>query len=316
MHTRTVGLIVALATAGMLTAAPALAAGNTQAQVPLGSLFNAVTMLAPGQSISVTTAHNPCYKAYPGATFGSQQAANDTGAPFGKSYTPTGGSVSFLFPPASGNDTLAVCAGQTVTIPVPSGHYSDAYFLEGVDDGPELITVTPQYGATQGTPISAIFDDWCTTAVYKFPLTAGTTAGFLGGNRINVNVKGKTEGSLDPTYACGYWTTKVSGLDSSKTLTALQLTAAPAKAPLPSGVKGSAGTIQSGYASGNIIALTVVGPSTAATTTPASSAASATATKSGSQTSLPKTGGNQTIFTGIALVAAATWLLRRSHLAR
>jgi len=292
---RLVGLIVSLATAGTMLAAPALAAG--QVTVPL--TFDAQVFLAAGATLPQTQSYSKCWtgvapqtetgpdgKTINGATFGGSHAVNSQGAPFGQSFTPAGGSVSFQFPPQAGNNALCIASGQTVTIPVPAGNYTAADFLVGAGNGPGAVTVTPVYGSTNGAAIPAIFDDWCgNTAQVKGTFTAGTTAGWPGpngGGRVNTST-GKTEGtvtgSTQATLPCGFNTTAVTGLDSTQVLTALQVTMAAGGAPVvPADPAIKAGTTQSNNAMSNIAALTLLGT--------ASAAASSTS-------ALPKTGGNQ-----------------------
>jgi hypothetical protein len=304
-RSRLVGLIVSVVTAGALFAAPAFAAGSVQVQLQ----FDAATLQAPGTDLTnggaVTTPQlNPCRQG--GGTF-ADTSVNSTGFPAGQQYTPQGSPVAFLMPAsATGNNALCLGLGGTgagaitgknsVTINVPAGNYTDAYFLAAVGNGPSLVDIVPMYGSTAGTKITQAFPDWCqTTTPVGNSDPPGVSAGWNGGTRIDYN--GKADGNAALT--CGYYTVHVSGLDSSKQLTALQLTMEPANTPIPAATGGTTkDSTQNAGAVLNIMALTLQG----------SAAAGA---------SLPKTGGNQIgIIIGTLLLLAGAALAIRPRFAR
>jgi len=293
---RLLGLVTSLVTAGVMVGAPALAAGGT----PVPLTFNAAIFQMPGTSLmngKVDPALNPCRMAgTPAAVAGTfaDASVNSTGLPTG-SYTPSGSPVAFTMPPASGNS--AVCAGlsapnmDTVTLTVPSGKYTDAYFLASVGNGPSLVNVTPAYGSTNGAALTTVFPDWCTASTkVAGTLPPGSTPGWAGGDRVNYD--GTTTGQTG--LNCGLDVVHVSGLDGSKDLTGLTLQLAAAKTAIPDASSGGKGATQNASATLNIAAVTLA-----------------------NSASLPKTGGNETgILIGIGLLLAGAALVIRPRLNR
>jgi hypothetical protein len=302
---RHAGLIVSLCAAGALLAAPVLAAG--QVFVPLQ--YDAATLQMPGTDLTQggkvkIPSLQPC-RADGGQTNAgtfADTSVNATGFPAGQQYTPKGSPVAFQMPSSvTGNN--AVCLGLSVpgkdslTINVPAGNYTDAYFLAAVGNGPALVDVTPVYGGSNGSAITQVFPDWCQdTPQVGNALPPNVSAGWNGGPRVNYD--GTTKGQ--DKLPCGYYTVHIGGLDSSKQLTALQLKLEPAGTAIPdsqSGVKGG-GAKQNDHAVLNIMALTLQG-------TAAAGAA------------LPKTGGGPaTAVLGLGLLLAGLALALRPRWAR
>lgn len=214
------------------TTAVTIPSGLTDVHVSLA--YDSLVMLKPGQTVSATVSHNAC-RHQVGATFDKNRAINDTGAPTGD-YTPKGLGVTFLFPPLSGND--AVCVGTdkpSITIPVPSGKYSAAYFLASANNGPVLTDVTPVYSTGSGTALPMVVNDWCTvtTAVNGKLAPNDLAAGFVGGPWIH-----SKDGAVGK-IPCQYFTVVLQGLNPAQTLTALDLSTPPAGTMLPSALTGS-----------------------------------------------------------------------------
>ena len=291
------GLAAAVVTTAAMAAAPAFAA-TSYVQVPLSSQFNALTLLNPGQSASQTASNSACHTTK-GATYGPSHAVNASGLPTGSFTSPNG--VPFTLGPVDAKDAVCIRNSATatsseptsVTIPVPAGKYTDAYFLASLANGPQEISITPVYGTTNGTPITALFDDWCGPSLTGGSLTADTTAVFpKAGDRLASN-----GGTPQANLPCTYYDTHISGLSSSQTLTALQITQAlKGGAPIPAATGVPANQTAGPTAVLNIAAITLQGTQSA----------------SSSSTSLPKTGGNQTgILIGAGLLAIGGTLMAR-----
>ena len=293
---RFIGLIASVATVGAMLAAPVLAAGPVEVQLQ----FNAQTLQAVGTDLTggvkgTTPKDNPCRQ--DGGTF-ADASVNSQGLKSG-SFTPSGSPVPFLLQ-VGGND--AVCLGlggsasdtknpvitgkDSTSITVPSGKYSDAYFLAAVGNGPSLVDVTPVYGSTQGKTIQMDVPDWCVLGIKQQLPSDAISAG------INSNPRVNYDGTAQ-TINCGYFVVHLSGLDSSQTLTGLNLKLEPAKTAIT--MDPNSGKTQDPNGVVNIAALTVV---------PAGAA-------------LPKTGGNETgILIGVGLLLAGAGLAFRPRLAR
>lgn len=299
---RVLGWVAVIATAGALAAAPAVAAASVQ--VPLGSTFNAMVMLKPGSGAPQTASNSAC-RATPGATFGKHHGLNASTFPSG-SFTPAGSPVPFVLGPLGAKNAVCIRDSGTatgaeptsITITVPAGKYTDAYFLAAVANGPSLVTITPVYSSGAGTPVTALFDDWCAPALSGGALTTDSAAAFPNpGNRVG-NVHGATTNSGETNLPCTLWNTHVSGLNGSETLIAMKLTQAASGTAVPPGTGVPANATEQSQAVLNIAALTLEGTASSAT-------------------SLPKTGGNQTgLILGSVLLAAGLGLALRRRESR
>lgn len=312
---RVLGILAALATTGSLAAAPASAASSA-VQVPLGSLFNAMVFVQPNTPSPQGQSNSAC-RTTNGATFGNNHGLNAGSAPTG-TFTPPGSPVSFKLGPLNAKDAICIRDAGTappsqptsVTIPVPSGQYTDAYFIASVAHGPSLVSITPVYTTGDGTALTAYFDDWCAPVLTNGSLTPDSTPAWPNPGNRPVNSSGSASSGL----ACTVWNTHVPGLDPSKTLTALKITQAPPATAFTPGPGLPSNGAEPGNAVLNILALTLEAASASSPAASTSStAASSTAGGTPSSSTLPKTGGNQTgIVIGVGLFAAGAWLgLRR-----
>lgn len=308
-----VSVIASVATAGAVLAAPAFAAGS-YVQVPLSSQFNAVTMLAQGSSSSQSASDSACHKT-PGATFGPNHAVNATGLPTGKSFTTAAG-VPYTLGTAGAKDAICVreptgatasSQPSTITISVTPGKYSDAYFLASVANGPAIVAITPVYGSTKGSAIQAVFDDWCAPVLTGGALTPDAATAFSNtGDRVANN-----GGAPQANLPCTFYSTHVSGLSSSQTLTALDVTMEAAGTAIPTQTGVKSGTTQQKGAVLNIAALTLQGTASGGSSTATTSATTSTSTSTTS-TTLPKTGGNPIVplAGGLAALAGVALAIR------
>ncbi len=332
-----VAFVASVATFALVAAAPALAA-TSYVQVPLSSVANAVIMMDNGNTAPSTTASNSACHNVAGATFGNSNGLSATGLPVGQTVKDPNG-VPYSIPEPSVKDAVCVTTADstkdpgptTITIPVPAGQYSDAYFLASVENGPSLVSITPVYGTTNGTPIQAVFDDWCAPILSGGALTPDATTMFPHADpRLN-NLSGTVKDSTP--LPCTVYSTHVPGLDSSKTLTGLTISLAAASTAVPSET-GASGKTESPNGVLNIMALTLEGTQTSAastttTTTSSTKSSSTTATTTSSTTpttsstttstsskstssSLPKTGSGPlpAVLGGVLLLGGAA-LVRR-----
>lgn len=208
-----------------------------------------------------------------------------------------GHQVTFQFPAVTGKDSLSIAGGQSSPkVSVPQGNYSAIDLLAGAGNGPVVLTLTLTYSdGTTGTQSISV-PDWYTRtpAVAKeFP------------------------GRWIPAYK-GTYNSVSKGVDiyalsaaatASKTLTSISFSD-PGAAPT--------GRNNTGVA--NILAITLEGTQTAATTGTTSSSSSATASSttsastasSNTGTSVPKTGSGPLPWViGGLLIMAGGFLLRR-----
>ncbi len=307
-----IGLIASVATAGAVVAAPVFAS-TSYVQVPLSSVFNAVALLDNGNTAPSTTASNSACHTTAGATFGNNNALSATGLPVGQTAKDANG-VPYSIPQAGVKDAVCVTTAAStqdpgptsVTIPVPSGNYSDAYFAASVENGPSLVDITPVYGGTAGTTITAVFDDWCGPVLVNGALTPDTVTLFPNADPRLSDLSGISKDSTP--LKCTVYSTHVPGLDSSKTLTALKVSLVAGNTPLPTETGLPAGKSESTNGVLNIVALTLEG-------TTASTAVTGT---SGSTTStVPKTGSGPlpAVLGGLLLLAGAL-LVRRPRASR
>ncbi len=105
-------------------------------------------------------------------------------------------------------------ASQAVTVTVKGAKYSELYLLEGANDGPLDLSVTPEYsGGVAGKTRTVEIDDWCTLAVGK-SLSTGTVLVLEPRNRLN--------GQAQPAQtSCGMFGIGVP-LNPAKTTTGIQ----------------------------------------------------------------------------------------------
>ena len=348
---RIYGILAAMTLAFACSAAPAFAAtGAPAGEVEVPLQYNSQVMLAPGQSLSLTQVHSACrHKA--GATFGGIGSLNDAGAPVGQ-YTAgtgerpnsTGGwnivsgapnpPVTYEFPPLSGND--AICVGTdlpNMTVPVPSGNYTQLDMLASVNNGPGEVMITPVYsGGTKGTAMPILINDWCGPGYGNALTPYDSLYGWYAGMWIH-----QANGSYGSGDPCQYYTVEVPGLNSSQTLTALDFFWPSPATALPTMPGVPAGTLQLADSQLYIGAMTLFGKQTASTTPPATTSTTTpaktstttptttttpaktstttpttTTTPAKSTTTLPKTGrGPLPLVGGLLLCAVGTGMLVR-----
>jgi hypothetical protein len=203
-----------------------------------------------------------------------------------------GHQVTFQFPAVTGNDSLSIAGGQSSPkVSVPQGNYSEIDLLAGAGNGPVVLTLTLTYSDGTTSTESVSVPDW-----YK--RTPAVAKEFT--DRWLPAYKGTTENSVSKgvdIYALS------AASDASKTLTGISFSDSGA-API---ARTNAGVA-------NILAMTLEGTQTAATTggATASSTTSASTTSSNTGTSVPKTGsGPLPWLIGGLLVMAGGVLLRR-----